>query len=150
MDGARAPRRPDLRLRETDHAQAADPALPVLRRQGPLHPERGAPGRQELSALWHARRTPRMAGEAVRSHADPPDEARRPRRDEDRDARIEGRGREEGRERREEGLAKHRPALQAVAPVLADRPAALPALVARRRLIRFDDDQFRTLELVPP
>src|SRR5437899_1528873 len=54
------------------------------------------------------------------------------------------------RERREEGLAEDRPALQAVAPVLADRRAALPALAAGRGLVRLDDDQLRILQLVPP
>src|SRR2546428_388160 len=54
------------------------------------------------------------------------------------------------RERREEGLAEDRPALQAVAPVLADRRAALPALAAGRGLVRLDDDELRILQLVPP
>src|SRR5437879_13809341 len=54
------------------------------------------------------------------------------------------------RERREEGLAEDRPALQAVAPVLADRRAALPALAAGRGLVRLDDDQLGILQLVPP
>src|SRR2546427_9355100 len=53
------------------------------------------------------------------------------------------------RERREEGLAEDRPALQAVAPILADRRAALPALAAGRRLVRLDDNQLRILQLVP-
>src|SRR2546428_9958071 len=54
------------------------------------------------------------------------------------------------REGRKEGLAEHRPALQAVAPILADRRAALPALAAGRGLVRLDDDELRILELVPP
>src|SRR3989475_6518399 len=54
------------------------------------------------------------------------------------------------RERREEGLAEDRPALQAVAPILADRRAALPALAAGRGLVRLDDDELRILQLVPP
>src|SRR5437867_436640 len=60
-----------------------------------------------------------------------------------------GHRREEGREKREEGLAEDRPALQAVAPVFADRRAALPALAAGRRLVRLDDDQLGILQLVP-
>src|SRR5437867_11920373 len=51
---------------------------------------------------------------------------------------------------REEGLAEDRPTLQAVAPVLADRRAAFPALAAGRGLVRLDDDELRILQLVPP
>src|SRR5256712_8697203 len=91
-----------------------------------------------------------MAGEAVRPDADLAHEARRPGLDEDRDAGDEGRSREEGRESREEGLAEHGAALQAVAPVLPDRRAALSTLTARGRLIRLDDDQLRILQFVPP
>src|SRR6266566_4099810 len=80
-----------------------------------------------------------MAGQDVRPDADPPLAARRSRRPEDRDAGHEGRA-EEGRE---EGLAEHGPALQAVAPVLPDRSAALPTLAASRGLIRLDDDELR-------
>src|SRR2546426_11204352 len=108
-DGSRTARRSDFRLRETDHAETADPPLPVLRWQSPLHAERGASRREELSALRDARRTSRVAGEAVRPDADPAHETRRPGLDEDRDAGDQGRSREEGRERREEGLAEHGP-----------------------------------------
>src|SRR2546425_743735 len=54
------------------------------------------------------------------------------------------------RDGREEGLAEDRAALEAVAPILADRRAALPALAAGGGLVRLDDDQFRILQLVPP
>src|SRR5205823_10931192 len=69
-------------FRSTDHAEAADLALSVLRREGALHAERGALGRQELPPLRHARRAPRVAREAVRSDADPPDGAGRTRSEE--------------------------------------------------------------------
>src|SRR5947207_15669821 len=55
-DVARPPRRTGERLRGTDHAQAADLALPVLRWEGPLHAARGAPGRRELPRFQPAGR----------------------------------------------------------------------------------------------
>src|SRR5207244_5795691 len=69
----------------------------------------GAPRCEELSPLRHARRAPRVAREVVRPEADPAPETGRTGRDEDRDARIEGRGPEETRERREERLAEDPP-----------------------------------------
>src|SRR6266571_5174623 len=86
-----------------------------------------------------------MAGEDVRSDANPPHEARRPRFDEDRRPGKEGRA----EERREESLAEHGPALQAVAPVLPDRSAALPALAASRGLIRLHDHELGLREFLP-
>src|SRR5436853_5749520 len=76
-DLARPPRGTGQRLRETDHAEAADLALSVLRREGPLHAERGASGRQELPPLRHAGRAPRVAREAVRHDVERPDGAGR-------------------------------------------------------------------------
>src|SRR5438552_15977583 len=83
-DGSRTARRSDLRLRETDHAETADPPLPVLRWQSTLHAERVASRREELSALRDADRAPRVARETVRPNADPPDDARLPGRGYDR------------------------------------------------------------------
>src|SRR5437879_12793876 len=148
-DGSRTPRRSDFRVRETHHAEAADPPLPVLRWESPVHAERGAPRCEELSALRGAGRAPRVARETVRSDADPADEARWPRRDEDRDRRCDGARDEDGRER-EKGLAEDRAALEAVAPILPDRSATLPALPAFRGLIRLHDDELGIRELVPP
>src|SRR5256712_3878919 len=110
-DGSRTARRSDFRLRETHHAEAADPPLPVLRWESSVHAERGAPRCEELSALRDAGRAPRVARETVRSDADPADEARWPRRDEDRDGRCEGARDEEGRAR-VKGLAEDRAALE--------------------------------------
>src|SRR2546428_3562727 len=148
-DGSRTARRSDFRLRETDHAETADPPLPVLRWQSPLHAERGASRREELSALRDAGRAPRVARETVRSDADPPDEARWPGRDEDRDGRYEGARGEEGREG-EEGLAEDRAALEAVAPILPDGGATFAALPAFRGLVRLHHDERGIRELVPP
>src|SRR2546428_12215264 len=63
--------------------------------------------------------------------------------------RCEGARDEEGRER-EKGLAEDRAALEAVAPILPDRSATLPALPAFRGLIRLHDDELGIRELVPP
>src|SRR5205823_10515253 len=90
-------------FRSTDHAEAADLALSVLRWEGPLHAERGALGRQELPPLRHARRAPRVAREDVRPDADPPDGAGRTGFAADRDAGNEGSAEEGG----EEGLVEH-------------------------------------------
>src|SRR5439155_23493940 len=116
--------------------------------QSPLHAERGAPRSEELSPLRDGGRAPRMARETVRSDADPPDEARWPRRDEDRDGRFEGARSEEGREG-EEGLAEDRAALQAIAPILPDGGATFAALPAFRGLVRLHDDKRGIRKLVP-
>src|SRR6267378_1046930 len=150
VDAARLARRPSLHLREAHHAEAEDSPLSVLRRESPLHAERGAPRRQELSPLRHARRAPRVAREIVRPDADPTYETRRPGLDEDRYAGVERRASEEGRETREEGLAEDGSAFQAVAPLLPDGRAAFPALSALRGLIRLHDDEIRAGNLVPP
>src|SRR6184192_1713899 len=105
---ARPPRRTGERLRETDHAEAADLALSVLRREGPFHAERGALGRQELPPLRHARRASRVAREDVRPDADPSDGAGRTGLIEDRDAGNEGSAEEGG----EEGLVNTAPHLR--------------------------------------
>src|SRR5437667_8307133 len=144
-DVARPPRGTGQRLRETDHAEAADLALSVLRWEGPLHAERGAVGRQELPPLRHARRAPRMAREAVRPDADPPDGAGRTGLAEDRDAGDEGSAQEGG----EEGLVEHGSAFEAVAPIFSDRGPALSALAAGRGLIGLDDDEVGPGDLVP-
>src|SRR2546430_15792134 len=80
-----------------------------------------------------------MAREALRPHAHLAHETRRAGLVEDRYARDERAAEEDG----EKGLAEHRAALEAVAPILADRGAALTALPAVRRLIRFHDDEPR-------
>src|SRR5467141_981269 len=90
-----------------------------------------------------------MAGEIVRSDANPTYETRRPGLDEDRYAGVEGRASEEGPEAREEGLAEDGSTFQAVAPILPDRCAAFPALSALRGLIRLHDDEIRARDLVP-
>src|SRR5256886_7747792 len=87
-----------------------------------------------------------MAREALRPHAHLAHETRRAGLVEDRYARDERAAEEDG----EKGLAEHRAALEAVAPILADRGAALTALPAVRRLIRFHDDEPRGRNLVPP
>src|SRR5438876_3076531 len=144
-DVARPPRGTGQRLRETDHAEAADLALSVLRREGPLHAERGAPGRQELPPLRHARRAPRVAPEAVRPDADTPDGAGRTGLAEDREAGDEGSAQEGG----EEGLVEHGSAFEAVAPIFSDRGPARSALAAGRGLIGLDDDEVGPGDLVP-
>src|SRR5438445_3101135 len=144
-DGPGSPRRPSVHLRKTDHAEASDPALSVLRRQGALHAERGALGREELPALRDARRASRMAREALRSHANPAHEAGRPGLAEDRHPGAERAGKEDG----EEGLAEHGAALQAVAPILADRGAALAAFTAIGGLVRLHDHEGVLRNLVP-
>src|SRR2546423_215855 len=135
--GPGSPRRPSVRLRKTDHAKTSDPALSVLRWQGALHAERGALGREELSALRDARRASRVAREALRSHADPADEAGRPGLAEDRYPGAATAGEEDG----EKGLAEHGAALQAVAPKLADRGAALAAFTVIGGLVRLHDHE---------
>src|SRR5438067_13608444 len=111
-DVARPPRGTGQRLRETDHAETADLALSVLRREGPLDAERGASGRQELPPLRHAGRAPRVSREAVRPDADPPDCAGRTGLAEDRVAGDEGSVQEGG----EEGQVENGSALDDVAP----------------------------------
>src|SRR2546428_928771 len=148
-DGSEPAGRSDFRLGEAQQAEAADPRLPLLRWKNPLHAERGASRRKELPALRDAGRAPRVARETVRSDADPPDEARWPGRDEDRDGRYEGARGEEGREG-EEGLAEDRAALEAVAPILPDGGATFAALPAFRGLVRLHHDERGIRELVPP
>src|SRR5437870_12796052 len=70
---SRTARRSDFRLRETDHAETADPLLPVLRWQSPLHAERGVSRREELSALRVAGRALRGARDNILPNDDPPD-----------------------------------------------------------------------------
>src|SRR5512136_61268 len=136
-DDPRSAGRASLRLRKADHAEAEDLALPLLRREGPLHAQRGAPGREELPSLWDARPSTRVAREAVRPHADPPLEARR-------DG-EEARAAEVTRSIRPE----HRPAGQAVVPVLPHGGAAFSAFSAHRGLRRLDHHELGRRELVP-
>src|SRR5256885_12291590 len=87
-----------------------------------------------------------MAREALRPDADLAHETGRAGLVEDRYTRDERAAEEDG----EKGLAEYSAALQAVAPILADRGAALTALPTVRRLIRFHDDEPRSRNLVPP
>src|SRR2546421_701830 len=87
-----------------------------------------------------------MAREALRPDADLAHETGRAGLVEDRYTRDERAAEEDG----EKGLAEYSAALQAVAPILADRGAALTALPTVRRLIRFHDDEPRGRNLVPP
>src|ERR1700704_359085 len=86
-----------------------------------------------------------MAREAVRSDADPAYETGWTGFAEDRYAGVERAREETG----EEGLAEHGTALQAVAPILSDRSAALTAFAAVRGLIRFHDHEGGIRDLVP-
>src|SRR5207244_5156936 len=86
-----------------------------------------------------------MAREALRSHADPAYEAGWPGLAEDRCPGAEGAGEED----REEGLAEHGAAFQAVAPILADRGAALAAFTAVGGLVRLHDHEGVLRNLIP-
>src|SRR2546430_3240040 len=87
-----------------------------------------------------------MAREAQRPYAHLAHETGRAGLVEDRYARNERAAEEDG----EKGLAEHGAALQAVAPILADRCAAVTGAAAVRRLIRCHDDEPRARNLVPP
>src|SRR5207244_11819239 len=86
-----------------------------------------------------------MAREALRPHADLAHEAGRPGLLEDRYPGAERAGKEGG----EEGLTEHGTALQAVAPILADRGAALAAFTAMGGLVRLHDHEGFHRNLVP-
>src|SRR2546421_11168162 len=87
-----------------------------------------------------------MAREAVRPDADPAYETGWTGLAEDRFAGVERARQETGKER----LAEHRTALQAVAPILADRSATLTAFAAIRGLIRLHDHEGGIRDLIPP
>src|SRR2546430_9322724 len=86
-----------------------------------------------------------MAREALRSHADPAHEAGWSGLAEDRYPGAERAGEEDG----EEGLAEHGAAFQAVAPILADRGAALAAFTAIGGLVRLHDHEGGLRNLIP-
>src|SRR5436309_16003759 len=86
-----------------------------------------------------------MAREALRPHADLAHEAGRPGLLEDRYPGAERAGKEGGEER----LPEHGTALQAVAPILADRGAALAAVTAIGGLPRLHAHERLLRTLVP-
>src|SRR5438445_11297294 len=119
-DAPWSPRGRPLREGARDDAETPHAPLPVLRREGPVHPERGAPRREELPAL----------------------------RDEGRPSGLgTDRGRQAGHEARLglEGVV----AGDARRPSLADAGPAPRTFPAGRRLLRLHDDELAPAEVLP-